>query len=236
MEKEQIIAKGVKHSFNGQTTIFEVESLNEHFDGLQYHESDFIPVDEEDGSADYIKHTDVNFDNATPKEVKPVEEIEVTVEEDIPTEKLGITFDVAELTILNVGGLAKLPEWEGFWFKNLKTGELLVFTKDNEILDTPNDEYKLREDWISVEATPEQKETLVSYFESLNPYLQPVEDKNAEPELENKEEKIETSVEDSEKEDKKEVVQETVTETIEEQKKEEVPAEEKPKKSSAKKK
>lgn len=77
MEKDNLIAKGVKHAFNGQTTVFEVDSLNEHFDGLQYHGSDII--DFEDGK--YLKVGDINFSVAFSKEAKPVEEIDVTYED-----------------------------------------------------------------------------------------------------------------------------------------------------------
>ena len=164
MNKEQLIAKGVKHAFNGKETLFQVESLNKHFDGLVIHESDILTDEFEDQDDEYVKAGDINFDSATPNEVEPEEEIEETFDDSGKPD--GITFEVAE-ELLNKGELVALPEWEGFWFKNIKKDELLVFTKDGDILDTPHDEYKLRNDWKLAEATPEQKEKLDQYFESL---------------------------------------------------------------------
>lgn len=81
MEKEQLIAKKVKHQFNGKETLFSIDSLNTHFDGLLIHESDILTDEFEDQDEGYVRIGDVNFDNATPKEVKPVEEIEIDAEE-----------------------------------------------------------------------------------------------------------------------------------------------------------
>lgn len=79
-----------------------------------------------------------------------------------------MSFEEAEV-ILNKGDLVALPEWKGFWFKDLTNGKLLVFTKDNEVLDTPHEEYKLRTDWIEVKATPEQELVLENYFNPKKP-------------------------------------------------------------------
>lgn len=171
MEKDNLIAKGVKHAFNGQTTVFEVDSLNEHYDGLQYHDSDIITIADGESVTEYIKHSDLNFDNATAKEVKPVEEIEVTLDEKDLKPKTGFNFEEAEKQ-LSIGNLVSLPEWEGFWFKNIETDQLLVFTKDGEVLDTPQEEFKLREDWITIEPSPEQEESLLIYFKSLQPKIE----------------------------------------------------------------
>jgi hypothetical protein len=40
MNKEQLITKGVSRKFDGQQVWFEVASLKEHYEGIQYHESD----------------------------------------------------------------------------------------------------------------------------------------------------------------------------------------------------
>ena len=50
---------------------------------------------------------------------------------------------------LKEGSLVKLPEWEGFWFP--VGGKIWVFTKDGEILDTPDHEtFGVRNDWTQV--------------------------------------------------------------------------------------
>jgi len=67
MNTEKLIAKGIEKHFNGQEVLFKVSSLNEHFEGLQIHESDIISFEE----VGYVKVGDVNFDNATANEVAP---------------------------------------------------------------------------------------------------------------------------------------------------------------------
>ncbi|WP_418360158.1 hypothetical protein [Sphingobacterium detergens] len=74
--------------------------------------------------------------------------------------------------ILNIGECVKLPEWEGLWFKSLLKDQLFVLTKDGEILDTPQEEFKLREDWIVAKPSKEQYAILDEFFngsETLNP-------------------------------------------------------------------
>jgi hypothetical protein len=95
MTTEQLIAKGVKHHFNGQESVFELESLNEHFDGLQIHESDILELSlpallpyEDFISVKFVKERDVNFESAVAKEVAPkVEEIEHVVTAITPAPK-----------------------------------------------------------------------------------------------------------------------------------------------------
>ncbi len=205
MNKEQLIAKKVKHQFNGKETLFSVDSLNQHFDGLQIHESDILTDEFEGKDGGYVKVSDVIFDFADPNEVEDNTELkkeylilegenEVTQEmldvypgikdsgfevgdvlvndldkpfykKGYDTKQDGMSFQEAEKE-LDLGNLISLPEWEGFWFKDLINGQLLVFTKDNEILDTPHEEYKLRNDWTIVEATPEQESILRNYFDN----------------------------------------------------------------------
>jgi hypothetical protein len=76
---EHLIEKGVKKHFNGQIVLFAVESLNEHFDGLQIHDTDIVKIEQWDGdelvgTEEYIKASDVNFDGAVAKEVAPIED------------------------------------------------------------------------------------------------------------------------------------------------------------------
>jgi len=150
MNTEKLIAKGVEKHFDGQKVLFKIESLKEHFDGLLIHESDIVSIEEED----YVIAGDVNFDNATAKEVAPKVEEEPTA---------GITYEEAEI-LMGHGELIALPEWGGFWFKNIKTDQIFVLTKEGEITDTPFDEFKERNDWITVEATPEQQIILDEFF------------------------------------------------------------------------
>jgi len=160
MKKEDLLQKGVKAHFTGQETVFSVESLNEHFEGLKYHEVDVLDIEIEGETVKFLKESDVDFSLSTPKEVLPKEDVpepELTLEEE------GMTYEEAE-KLLETGKLISLPEWEGFWFGNIKTGETLVLTKEGEILNTPNPEFKERNDWKEVDATPEQQKLLDDYF------------------------------------------------------------------------
>jgi hypothetical protein len=57
--------------------------------------------------------------------------------------------------------LIALPGWKGFWFKDIKTNEVLVLTKEG---DTRYWEIcKERNDWVEAVATDEQNQ-LLSYF------------------------------------------------------------------------
>jgi len=77
-----------------------------------------------------------------------------------------LTFEEAD-ELRKIGECIALPEWEGFWFGNIKTGKLLVFTKEEEILDTPSQVFKLRNDWKVVTPTAEQLSRIKNYFEKL---------------------------------------------------------------------
>jgi len=174
-----MILKGVETKLIGGRTFFKVESLNEHFDGLLIHESDWVQVEDEA----YVVLSDVNFDNATDNEIQRDSEVAKEVNE-------GMTFEEAEKE-LNAGYLVALPEWEGFWFKNLNVenvqeGEILVLTKDGEVLNTPWEESKERNDWIIVKANPEQEVLLEDYFASLevsDNKIEVVEPEVVEPEI-----------------------------------------------------
>jgi hypothetical protein len=150
---EFLVNKGVEKHFNGQEVLFKVSSLNEHFEGLLIHESDAILVD----GVEFAKVSDVNFDNATANEVAPKGDAE-----EVPLAS-GMTYAEAE-ELMNQGELIALPEWGGFWFKDIKTDEVVVLTKEGEITKTPWEECKERNDWVTVEATTEQKAILENYF------------------------------------------------------------------------
>jgi hypothetical protein len=63
--------------------------------------------------------------------------------------------------------LTALPGWKGFWFKDIKTNEVLVLTKEGDILDTPWEICKERNDWVEAVATDEQNQLLRNYFASV---------------------------------------------------------------------
>lgn len=105
----------------------------------------------------------------TTKEVQtPSEEKESITELKNTVESFG--YKEAEKR-MDVGKVVALPEWKGFWFKSHKdTSKTLVLTKDGEILETPHEEYKDREDWIEVEPTAEQSKILEDYWVSKEQY------------------------------------------------------------------
>ena len=151
MNKEKFLVKGVKRHFNGEEVLFEVESLNAHYDGIEIHEVDLISI----GEVEFIKANDVNMSNAIPKEV--LEEV---------VAPLGMTYEEAEVAMGN-GSLVALPEWGGFHFFDSKKEQVFVLTKEGEITETPFDEFKERNDWITVEPTEEQIQIVKDYFEKL---------------------------------------------------------------------
>ena len=67
-----------------------------------------------------------------------------------------------------IGECIALPEWSGFWFGNIKTEELLVLTKDGEILNTPLEEFKERDDWEVRIPNEVQQKLLEDYFSAKN--------------------------------------------------------------------
>lgn len=75
------------------------------------------------------------------------------------------SFSEAE-ELLKKGKYVKLPSWKGFWFLHKETGDLLVLTKDNEILDTPHEHYKKEEGWSLAKSNPAQNKLLKSFYDS----------------------------------------------------------------------
>jgi len=161
MKSEQLIAKKVKHHFDQKLkqVLFDVNSLEEHYDGLLIHKSDIIYLEEGELVNGYVKVGDVNMDDAVSKEF-----VETPV-------YLGMTYEEAE-KLLKVGKLIALPEWEGFWFNNIKTDETLVLTKEGEITENPWEICKERNDWRVVEAKDEQDQLLRDYFEKADATLE----------------------------------------------------------------
>lgn len=151
MKTESLVGKGVKHRFNGKETVFVVESLHEHYEGLQIHKTDISYVEQGELVVGYVKEGDVDFANAVANEVAPKEDI------------IAMTYEEAE-KLLKIGELIALPEWKGFWFNDIKTGKTMVLTKEGDVINTPLDEFKERNDWLTVEATEEQGKLLDVYF------------------------------------------------------------------------
>jgi hypothetical protein len=83
----------------------------------------------------------------------------------ISDKKEGLTFEEAE-KLLKIGECIALSEWKGFWFGS-KKGELLVLTKDGDVLYTPHELYKERNDWKVVTPTAEQLSRIKNHFDSL---------------------------------------------------------------------
>jgi len=82
MKTEKLIAKGVEKKFDGQQLWFSVESLNEHYKGVKYHESDL----DESG---FIKASDIFGDDIQEIEVEPIEVDETpefSIDTDLPAE------------------------------------------------------------------------------------------------------------------------------------------------------
>ena len=161
MKSEQLITKKVKHHYNGKEkqVLFDVNSLEDHYDGLLIHKSDIIYLEEGELVNGYVKVGDVNMDDAVSKEL---------LEEEVA---LGMTYEEAE-KLLKTGSLIALPEWGGFWFNNIKTGETLVITKEGEITKATWEICKERNDWRVVDATDEQDQLLRDYFEKVDAVLE----------------------------------------------------------------
>ncbi len=161
MNTEQLIAKKVKHHFDQKLkqVLFDVISLEEHYDGLLIHKSDIIYLEEGELVNGYVKVGDVNMDDAVSKEFANIQEDDL------------MTYEEAE-KLLKTGSLIALPEWEGFWFNNIKTDETLVLTKEGEITETPWEICKERNDWRVVEAKDEQDQLLRDYFEKVDAILE----------------------------------------------------------------
>lgn len=76
----------------------------------------------------------------------------------------GMSYEDAEKA-MNAGQVVALPEWGGFWFKSIDDQEkTYVLTKEGKIVDTPQDEFKERNDWKVVEPTDEQSELLEKFW------------------------------------------------------------------------
>lgn len=100
MNVEKLIAKGVKKHFTGQEVLFDVASLEEHYDGLKYHDSDVIYLEEGELVVGYIKSSDVDGENATENEVitqEEVNQIEVVIEKQTFDETTELTTETLEL-------------------------------------------------------------------------------------------------------------------------------------------
>src|SRR5690606_28917746 len=89
--------------------------------------------------------------------------------------------------LLQEGKKIKLPEWKGFWFKDKDSDKVLVLTKDNEILDTPHDQYKSNDNWEVAKATTAQNKLIKSYYENLSaaPVIEALENPNQLEEVSN---------------------------------------------------
>lgn len=76
-----------------------------------------------------------------------------------------LNYEQAE-QLLESGKKVKLPEWSGFWFKDKVSGRILVLTKEGEILSTPHEEYKIRNDWEIAKSNPAQNKIIKNFYDS----------------------------------------------------------------------
>lgn len=143
MNTEQLIAKGVEKKFDGQQVFFKVESLYEHFDGLQIHNSDIVVVEEGELVFGYVKTTDVNFDNSVPKEVEVKEELldisetknDFHIEEiDAQIKSENLKIGIVSGTDENAAELAKVDAELPVWINGTETPTEEVIVNDAETL------------------------------------------------------------------------------------------------------
>lgn len=102
-------------------------------------------------------------------EISPAAEKEETQSEPDTSKEpyTQMSFEEADVQ-MDLGKCIALPLWHGFWFKKEHNGPIYLLTKDNEVLDTPMDEYKESNEWQVVEPTEEQSEVIANYFENLS--------------------------------------------------------------------
>lgn len=127
------------------------------------------PADEKKPAAKEQKKTDVaskeaavakNSTEATQDTGKEKESLKSTKKA-----PKGMTFSQAEAE-MEKGVPVKLPEWGGFWFKKISgDGTIYVLTSDGQLLDSPRDEYKQRNDWQVAAPTDEQSAILEAFWE-----------------------------------------------------------------------
>lgn len=79
----------------------------------------------------------------------------------------GMTYEQAEID-LNIGAAIKLPEWKGCWFNDITTGKTYVLLDDGNIVDTPHESYKERNDWQIAELTDEQNSIIKEFWNTLS--------------------------------------------------------------------
>lgn len=114
-------------------------------------------------SSDEGKYTEEEKESLKSKENGGIEnDDEESSEEELGSAE-GMTYEEADVE-MDYGQAVKLPEWVGFWFKEIGTDKTFVLTKDGEVLDTPHEEYKERNDWQLVEPTDEQSEILGKFW------------------------------------------------------------------------
>lgn len=66
---------------------------------------------------------------------------------------------------MSVGKTVALPEWEGFWFKEIASGKTFVLTKEGKVLDNPDEKYKEETGWEEIEPTEDQQKALEKFWE-----------------------------------------------------------------------
>lgn len=114
-----------------------------------------------------IKNVSEGKDTQEEKEALKTKEIE---QEQNPL--IGMPYEQAEEE-MKVGNLVALPDWEGFWFKQISDPEkTYVLTKEGKIVDTPHEKYKDSDAWQVVQANEEQDALLAEFWEKKNEEVQ----------------------------------------------------------------
>lgn len=139
MKLEKLIAKKVKHHFSAKEkqVLFDVNSLEEHYDGLLIHKSDIIYLEEGELVNGYVRAGDVNMDNAAPKEVaEPLEDvIEVVVNQetlDANPEFVDAGIEVGEIIVVDAAAAAEsVFEEAGKDIPAENKEEVITETKEN---------------------------------------------------------------------------------------------------------
>lgn len=116
-----------------------------------------------DAAIDSNQNVESTISNAM-DEYTTEEEKSLKSKENQSDKKEGLSFEEAD-QLMSEGGTVKLPEWKGFWFKEIENPEqIYVLTKDGKIVDTPHDEYKSREDWEVAVPTADQSKLLSDFW------------------------------------------------------------------------
>lgn len=134
MNKEQLIAKKVKHQFNGKETLFSVNSLTEHFEGLQIHESDILTDEFEDQEGGYVRAEDIDFSNSSANEVKEETDFSIKIGETVLEENHFLAYPNLSESGYEVGDTLVYEEGKP-WYKKKSNPKINFYIHEEEDLE-----------------------------------------------------------------------------------------------------